>query len=82
MAIWRSPELEAIFEGPLDAAGITEEAVRRVVADQTPESEVLDFKAALWAKTPRPRPPWAEEQEFAKDVGALANHRGGVCPWP
>ena len=78
MAIWRSPELEAIFDGPLDAGGITEAAVRRVVGDQTPESEVLDFKAVLWGKSPRPRPPWTEEQEFAKDVGALANHRGGV----
>lgn len=78
VAIWRSPELEAIFGGPLDATGITEEAVQRVVADQTPESEVLDFKQVLWAKTPRPRPPWTEEQEFAKDVGAFANHRGGV----
>ncbi|MDQ3569831.1 MAG: ATP-binding protein [Actinomycetota bacterium] len=78
MAIWRSPELEAIFDGPLDTTGITEAAVQRVVGDQTPESEVLDFKQALWAKSPRPRPPWTEEQEFAKDVGALANHRGGV----
>lgn len=78
VAIWRSPELEAIFDGPLDVAGISEESVQRVVADRTPESEVLDFKQALWGKSPRPRPPWSDEQEFAKDVGALANHRGGV----
>jgi hypothetical protein len=62
----------------LDAAGITDAAVQRLVAEQTPESEVLEFKQALWSRSPRPRPPWTEEQEFAKDVGALANHRGGV----
>jgi hypothetical protein len=76
--VWRSPELEAIFGGTLDAAGLTEAAVQRVVGEGTRESEVLDFKRALWAKAVRPRPPWSEEQEFAKDVGALANHRGGV----
>jgi len=56
-AILRNPELEAIFDGPLDAGGITEAAVQRVVADQKPESEVLDVKQVLWAKSPRPRPP-------------------------
>jgi len=71
-------QLEAVFGGPLDAAGITDAAVQRLVAEQTPESEVLEFKQALWSRSPRPRPPWTEEQEFAKDVGALANHRGGV----
>jgi len=78
MAIWRSPELEAVFGGPLDSTGVSLASVQLLVAEETPESDVLDFKRMLWAKSSRPRRAWTEEQEFAKDVGAFANHRGGV----
>ncbi len=78
MAIWRQPDLEALLGGPLDAEGLTQKTIERLVDEGAHESEVLDFKGALDLPTKGPRPPWLPEQEFAKDVAALANHRGGL----
>jgi hypothetical protein len=78
MAIWRQPELEALLGGPLDAEGLTQEAIERLVDEGARESEVLDFKGALESPPKGPRPTWLPEQEFAKDVAAFANHRGGL----
>ncbi len=78
MAIWRHPELESLLGGPLDAEGITQQAIERLVDEGVRESEVLDFKAALEPPTKGSRPGWLPEQEFAKDVAAFANHRGGL----
>jgi hypothetical protein len=83
MPALRSPDLEAVFRGPLDSSGITEEAIGRLILEAISEGEQLDFKAVGSAGVPYPptrgpRPPWTEEQEFAKDVAALANHRGGL----
>lgn len=78
MAIWRHPELEALLGGPLDAEGLTQETIERLVAEGAHESEVLDFKGSLGPPTKGPRRDWLPEQEFAKDVAAFANHRGGI----
>ena len=78
MAAWRDFDLETIFGGSLDRSGLTEASVIRVVAEHVHESEVLDFKETLWARSSGPRGPWSPEQEFAKDVACLANRRGGV----
>jgi len=84
MAVWHNPELESIFGGPLDTSGITEASIQALVGAQTPESDQLDFKGVREGEVPYPstrgrRPVWGtEEQEFAKDVVAFANHRGGV----
>src|SRR6266511_421060 len=78
MAIWRNPDLEAVFGGSLDASGIREGSITRLVHDATRESDLLDFKSSLWVATRGVRSAWTEEQEFAKDVGAFANHRGGL----
>lgn len=78
MAIWRSPGLEALIGGPLDSGALTESAVARLVSERTAESDQLDFKWAMYGATKGPKPPWTDEQEFAKDVSAFANHRGGL----
>lgn len=78
MAFWRHPELESLFDGPLDAEGITQQAIERLVNENVRESEILDFKAALAPPTKGNRTQWVSEQEFAKDVAAFANHRGGL----
>lgn len=78
MPIWRQPELEALLGGPLDTEGLNQEAIERLVHEAVHESEVLDFKAALEPPTKGPRSGWLPEQEFAKDVAAFANHRGGL----
>lgn len=78
MAIWRSPGLEALIGGPVDSEALTASAIERLVAERTPESDQLDFKRAMYGSTKGPRPSWADEQEFAKDVSAFANHRGGL----
>jgi hypothetical protein len=78
MPIWRSPGLEAVFGSLLDSTGISDASITRLVAEATRESDQLDFKQDLWRATHGPRPPWTEEQEFAKDVAAFANQRGGV----
>jgi hypothetical protein len=78
VAIWRSPELETLFGGPLDSSGITDASIRRLVTEQVPEMDQLDFKGALYAATRGPSTGWSSEQEFAKDVAALANYRGGI----
>ena len=79
MAIWRSPALEAVLGGPLDETGLTDDAVHSLVAQQARESEVLELKAQPY----RGAPPgvqlaWTAEQEFAKDITALANTAGGL----
>lgn len=83
MPALRSPELEALFGGPLDSVGITEEAIDRLISEGAREGEQLDFKAVESTGLPYlsakgHRPSWSEEQEFAKDIAALANQRGGV----
>lgn len=78
MAVWRSPGLEAVIGGPLDVQGITEAAIDRFVAEGTAESDQLEFKGGLYPAGKGPRPRWSEEQEFAKDASAFANHRGGM----
>ncbi|MDT0263930.1 AlbA family DNA-binding domain-containing protein [Jatrophihabitans lederbergiae] len=82
MAIWRSPDLEVALGGLLDSSGIAEASITRLVKNgMTRESEILDFKKILWEHTQgsqRRRHGLTGEQEFAKDVGAFANHRGGL----
>ncbi len=52
----------------------TEADLRQLIADGVTESEVLDFKGGRYQGNAS----WTAGQEFAKDVAALANHRGGV----
>lgn len=73
MAIWRSPDLEAVFGGPLDEA-ITESSLDQLRRDGVSESEQLEFKRASYGPDGDDHP----EREFAKDVSAFANHRGGL----
>ena len=78
MAVWRSPELEAVIGGPLDAAGLTEVALQGLVSGQAHEGELLDFKRRSYSAARDSAAAWSPEQEFAKDVTAFANHRGGM----
>ncbi len=79
MVLWRSPELEAVLGGPLDPSGLTEAALQRLVDAQAREGEQLEFKSEPYPKEPTgAQPPWSSAQEFAKDVAALANLRGGL----
>lgn len=85
VALWRSPELEEIFGGPLDTTGLTETSLTSLISDGVRESELLDFKAKphLGETKSADRPEhndvrWSNQQEFAKDVCAFANHRGGL----
>jgi hypothetical protein len=78
MPAWRSPDLESIFGGPLDDAGITESSLQRLVDEDIAENDQLDFKAGSYGPSARSRPAWTDEQELAKDVAAFANCRGGV----
>lgn len=79
MPVWRNPELEALLGGPLDATGLTGAAVESLVAQQARESEVLEFKSQPYPAAPAGAPvPWTKEQEFAKDITALANTAGGL----
>lgn len=75
---WRSVEVEALLGGPLDASGLTEGVLGQLVANGTRETEQLDFKGMMYKRSSGPRQPWSDEQEFAKDVAAFANHLGGV----
>lgn len=79
VAIWRSPALEAVLGGPLDETGLTDPAVQSLVAQQARESEVLELKAQPYPGAPPGASlPWTAEQEFAKDITALANTAGGL----
>lgn len=78
MPTWRSPELEAIFGGPVDAVALSEATLERLVADRVREGEQLDFKTGVYPKTQDRNATWTNAQEFAADVAAFANHRGGV----
>jgi len=79
VAIWRSTELEMLLGGPLDETGLTAASVQRLVDAAARESEVLELKRDPYPGAPRDRQlPWTAEQEFAKDVTALANHAGGL----
>jgi hypothetical protein len=83
MVTWRAPELEAIFGGPLDDSYLTEAVLQSLVEAGTRETDQLEFKGVPPGKVPYPKDgapssQLTSEQEFAKDVGALANHRGGV----
>lgn len=75
---WRSPDLEAKLGGPLDSTGLIEGTLNTLVANGEREGEQLDFKAVCYPATTGRRTGWTQEQEFAKDVGAFANHRGGL----
>ena len=77
MAIWRNYDLEHLFGGALDGSGITFDSINRLVQEKVPESEQLDFKGKLPPGDVSPGK-WSPAQEFAKDVSALANARGGV----
>jgi predicted HTH transcriptional regulator len=57
-------------------ANPTTAVVELLVEDAVAESEVLDFKGGRY-QGPSPGE-WSPAQEFAKDVVALANHRGGI----
>lgn len=79
VAIWRSPALEALLGGPVDETGLTEDAVLRLVAVGAREGDELEFKRDPYPGAPAGRSlAWTTEQEFAKDVTALANHVGGL----
>jgi hypothetical protein len=79
VAIWRNPALEALFGGPVDETGLTEDAVLRLVAAGARETDELELKRDPYPGAPAGRPlAWTTEQEFAKDVTALANHVGGL----
>lgn len=79
MAIWRSPALEAVLGGLIDETGLTEDAVRRLVDVGARESDELEFKRDPYPPAPPGRSlAWTKEQEFAKDITALANHVGGL----
>lgn len=77
MAIWRCHDLEQLLGGPLDASGLTEAALRRLVEQQVLENEQLDYKLKV---------PWTPDRTaredtldaFAKDVASFANGRGGL----
>jgi hypothetical protein len=51
MARWRSPELEALIGGPLDASGLTEAALNRLKSDHVAEGDQLDYKRVLAGDT-------------------------------
>lgn len=79
VAIWRSPDLEAAIGGPMDEAGLTEGALTRLIHHGVREGEQLEFKGKSYGVSdPPPGRGWSWKQEFAKDVVALANHRGGL----
>ena len=73
---WPSRELDALFGTPT-GAGVTRAALQRLIDDQVPESEVIDFQGRPVHDPPKSRT-WSGEAEFAKDVASFANHRGGV----
>lgn len=58
------------------AANPTTALVERLVDDGVAESETLEFKGGRYQGSEAGG--WGPAQEFAKDVAALANHRGGV----
>ena len=78
MAVLRNHTLESLFGGSLDESGITRASIERLVAERVAESDLIDFKRKLWAKSGPEASPWSAEQEFAKDVAAFANLHGGV----
>ncbi|GAB7046579.1 AlbA family DNA-binding domain-containing protein [Catenuloplanes indicus] len=58
---------------------MTEDVLDALVAGQVSETDQLDFKAGgAYQATRGPRGDWLTEQEFAKDVAAFANARGGL----
>lgn len=76
--VWRSPELEVVIGGPLDTTGLTEVALQGLVSGRVREGELLDFKRRSYSAARDSAAAWSPEQEFAKDVTAFANHRGGL----
>lgn len=78
MAKWRSVELESLVGGPLDEVGLTEAALQRMITSGALEGEQLDFKSRVPASGNSQEGRWSASQEFAKDVAAFANHRGGL----
>jgi hypothetical protein len=78
VAIWRSAEVEAVLGGSLDSDGLSEAVLQRLIDTETSEREQIEFKGQRYNKAEAGKDGWTAEQEFAKDVSALANHRGGV----
>lgn len=84
MAIWREPALEELIGGPLDASGLTEQAINDLVNNRASEGDQLDFKlkphlpSVGATSSPAGPPNWKPEQEWSKDVCEMANHRGGL----
>lgn len=79
MPIWTAPEVEATLRVAIDPAALTEQVLEHLVSSGAREGEQLEFKGPLSSR-PKGGPaiPWTPEQEFGKDVAALANHRGGL----
>ena len=83
MTMWRNRQLESLVGGTLDAAGLTAARLESLVKEQVPETDLLEFKGRAYSSrgsvdaTPRGGKR-DSGQEFAKDVAALANHRGGL----
>lgn len=77
MAIWRNHELEYLIGGPLDVHGLTESGLRRLIDNKVAESEYLDYKSSgPTSVAPKGGESWLND--FAKDVSAFANGRGGL----
>lgn len=55
-------------------APIAEADIQQLIDDKVEESDTLDYKAGL---SPKTTGDWGASQEFAKDVAAFANDRGG-----
>jgi hypothetical protein len=49
--MWRSPELESLFGGPLDETGLHEAALDRLIESGAREGELLEFKAGRYGPT-------------------------------
>lgn len=67
---WRFRRIEELIGAPIDD-GLQEEHLQRLVEQSVTEGDDLEFKR-LYERTE------AHRAELAKDVSALANHRGGV----
>ena len=72
--------MEAVLGAQLEHSALDEAVLLHLVATGAPETEQVEFKRDSYPKAApgSPKLDFTKEQEFAKDVCALANHRGGV----